>query len=224
MPPKITALIDKTDTIELVRDQVAGILKLELDHQQTLAPPGVLMPRVFVERSRPWGEFLSASATGAPIINVWLDNANYDGATSNVVERQRADAIINVDCYGYGASVDDGNPAGGHTPGDLRAALESQRAARLARNVLMSSHYTYLDMRGVVWKRWTQSLTFFQPQLDDRAAQGVHGARLALMVQCNEFSPQFEGEALELVSAEVYRAETGELYLRADYPIPPLED
>lgn len=224
MPPKITALINKTDNIELARDQVAAILKVELANQQTLAPIGTLMPRVFVERAHPWCEFLSASATAAPIINVWIDNASYDGVSSNIVERQRADAIINVDCYGYGVSVDDGNPEGGHTPGDLAAALECQRAARLARNILMSAHYTYLDMRGVVGKRWPQSLTFFQPQLDDRAVQGVHGGRLALMVQCNEFSPQVEGEALELVSAEVYRAETGELYLSADYPIPPLEE
>jgi hypothetical protein len=218
MPPKILALIDKTDNVELVRDQVAAILKLELAHQQTLAPPGVLMPRVFVERSRPWGEFLSAPASAAPIVNVWLDNANYDGSASNTVERQRADTIINVDCYGYGASVDDGNPAGGHTPGDLTAALESQRAVRLARNVLMSSHYTYLGMRGVVGKRWPQSLTFFQPQLDDRAAQCVHGARLALMVQCNEFSPQYEGEVLELISLEVKRTETGEILFEGEYP------
>lgn len=216
MPPKITALIDKLDTIELVRDQIAGILKVELEHQQTLTDTP--MPRVFVERARPWGEYLAAPRCAAPVINVWLDNANYDGASSNVVERQRADAVVNVDCYGFGASTDDGNPAGGHVPSDLMAALEAQRAVRLARNVLMSSHYTYLDMRGVVWKRWPQSVTFFQPQLDDRAAQSVHGARLAMMVQCNEFSPQYEGEILELISVEVKRTETGEILLQGEYP------
>ena len=165
MPAEILSFIDKQDTIELVRDQVAAILKVELENQQTLAPEGVLMPRVFIERSRPWGEFLSAPEAAAPILNVWIDNANYDGASSNVVERQRADVTINIDGYGYGVSVDDGDPEGGHTPSDLASALEAQRAARFARNILMASHYVYLGMRGVVWKRWTQSLTFFQPDI-----------------------------------------------------------
>jgi hypothetical protein len=45
------------------------------------------------------------------------------------------------------------------------------------------------------------------------------GARVALEVQFNEFSPQVQGETLELVSVQVKRTDTGELLVRADYEI-----
>lgn len=213
MPPKILELIDKVDNVEVVRDQIAAILAVELAHQTTLGAE--LMPRVFLERANPWGEFIDAVPAQAPIINVWFDSANYDGAASNIVERQKADAIYNIDCYGCGVAVEAG---AGHTPADIAAALEAQRAARLVRNILMAGVYTYLGLRGVVWKRWPQALTMFQPQIDNRATPRIVAGRLAFAVQFNEFSPQYEGEELEGISIEVMRAETGELYLRADYP------
>jgi hypothetical protein len=217
MPAQILELIDKQDNVEIVRDQIAAILTVELAHQAVLS--GVVdQPRVFLERSNPWGEFIDAPLGARPIINVWFDAATYNGSTSNVVARQMCEGTFNIDCYGYAVSVDDGNPTGGHSPGDEDAALECQRAVRLARNILMAGQYTYLGMRGVVWKRWPQSLNMFQPQSDNRAVQRIVGARLALQVQFNEFSPQVTGETLETLSIEVLRAETGELYLRADYP------
>lgn len=217
MPAQILELIDKHDNVEVVRDQIAAILAVELAHQAVLS--GLGQPRVFVERSNPWGQFIEADRTAQqPIINVWFDTANYDGSTSNIVERQKCEATFNVDCYGYAVSVDGGNPGVGHSPGDQAAALECQRAVRQARNILMSAHYTYLGLRGLVWKRWPQSLSMFQPQSGTLAVQRIVGARLALQVVFNEFSPQVTGEDLETLSIEVFRAGTGELYLRADYP------
>lgn len=213
MPPQIPDLIDKVDNVEIVRDQIAAILKVELAHQQTLTTE--LMPRVFIERSNPWGEYLEASRIARPIINVWLEGETFDGRASNIVERQTAEATFNIDCYGYGASVD---AAVGHVPGDRSAALEAQRAVRLARNILMAGVYTYLGLRGVVGKRWPQSLTMFQPTIDNRAIQRVVGARLALVVRFNEFSPQVAGEELETLLVEVRKAGTGELFLLAEYP------
>jgi len=214
MSPLIDYVIGETpDNVELIRDQVGAILKVELEHQATLT--GRPQPRVFVERSNPWGMFLEGGAIEPPIINVELDTVSFDGAASNIVERQRADAVYNVDCYGYGVSTANDN---GHEPGDQRATLECQRTVRLVRNILMSAHYTYLGLRGVVWKRWPQTITMLQPQMDDRAIQNIAAARFALAVQFNEFSPQVTGETLESLSIEVFRAGTGELYLRADYP------
>jgi hypothetical protein len=212
--PALLELIDKRDNVEIIRDQIAAILKVELTNQEVLAPAQA-QPRVFVERSNPWGEFIDAPAASQSIINVWHDSSNFDASASNIVERQKCAATYNIDCYGYAASSADG---AGHTPGDQAAAFECQRAVRMARNILMSAHYTYLGLRGLVWKRWPQTISMFQPQLDNRAAQRVVGGRLAFQVSFNEFSPQVTGELLELVSTEVLRAETGELYLRADYP------
>lgn len=214
MPAQIAEVIGSTqDNLENIRDQIAAILKVELANQAVLTEQA--QPRVFLERSNPWGVFLEGASSELPVINVWFDTLSYEGTASNIVERQRAEATYNIDCYGYGASVES---AAGHTPGDQTAALECQRAIRLARRILMSAHYTYLGMRGTVWKRWPQSITVFQPEIDSRAVQNVVAGRLTLSVQFNEFSPQITGETLETLSVEVLRAGTGELYLRADYP------
>jgi hypothetical protein len=213
MPALINELIDKVDNVEIVRDQIAAILKVELANQALLSSTPAL--RVFSERSNPWGMFIDADQGTTPILNVWFDSASYDGSASNIVERQKADATYNIDCYACGTSVE---TLTGHSPGDEIAVRESQRAARLARNILMSAHYVYLGLRGLVWKRWPQTLTSFQPQSENRQAQRISATRLALQVQFNEFSPQVVGQELETLSVEVFRAGTGELLLAAEYP------
>lgn len=219
MPALISELIDKRDNVEIIRDQIAAILVVELAHQKLLSG-NLPYPSVFIERSAPWGQFIEATAAMPPIINVWFDSSSFDASTSNVTERQKCEAVFNIDCYGAAVSQDDGNPTGGHQPGDLQAALEAQRAVRLARNILMAGHYTYLGLRGLVWKRFPQTINMFQPQLDFRGVQRIVGARLALGVAFNEFSPQVQGEPLETLMIEVLRTETGQLYLRAEYPNP----
>lgn len=224
MPALISEIIATPDNFEAIRDQIAAILVVELANQKVLT--GTEPPRVFVERSNPWGEFLdvpeeepTAPVTPpTPIINVSFESATFDGAASNIVQRQKVDGIFNIDCYACAVSADDGEIAGGHIAADRLAAFRAHATVRLARQILMSAHYTYLAMRGVVWKRWTQSLTMFQPQQDNRQAQRVVAGRLSLLVQFNEFSPQNTGETLELISIEVKRAETGQVYLLADYP------
>jgi hypothetical protein len=213
----IQALIDKQDNAEIVRDEIAAILLAEAASQKALAvdagkDPALWDLRVFTERSNPWEELNEDNAT--PIVNVWWENENFNESASNTVSQQQADAVFNIDCYGYGISQDDTE---GHKPGDREAAFEAQRAVRLVRNILMASDYTYLGLRGLVWKRWPQSITIFQPQISERNVDNVVGARLALGVKFNEFSPQYTGVTLELVSMKVYRKETGELLLDTNF-------
>lgn len=212
MPALIDTLLATPDNVEVVRDQIAAILKLEIDHQGVLGLSPV--PRVFSERSNPW----EIPSNDVPIINVWFDTESFDGAASNVVERQKCDGTFNVDVYAFGTSK---KTAGGHTPGDELAALRCLRTLRLCRQILMSAHYTYLGLRGIVWKRWPQTLGMFRPPTDDHSAQNIVAGRLALVVSYNEFSPQVEGDVLETLTVEVKRAETGELYFSAQYPTPP---
>lgn len=215
-------LIDKQDNFEIIRDQIAAILLTEIISQIALATtagkpnPDDWKLRIFTERANPWEQFLQAPVVDtSPLVNVWYDNSNFDENSSNTFERQKAVGIFNIDCYGYGISADDGGS--GHTPGDKAAALEVQKALRLCRNILMAAEYAYLGMRGLVWKRWPQSVTVFQPQQDGQTVQRVIGARLALQVEFNEFSPQVAGEDLEFISIDVIRAEDGEIVLEADY-------
>lgn len=216
----IAGIIDKQDNFEVIRDQIAAILATEVANQMALATAGGKDPddwklRIFSERSNPWEQLLNEQVDRSPIVNVWFDNSNFDPAASNISERQKTEGVFNIDCYGYGISSDEMD--GGHNPGDKEAAFEVHKALRLVRNILMSAEYTYLGLRGVVWQRWSQSITVFQPQLDGRQMQQMVGARLAFRVVFNEFSPQVPAETLELVSVGVKRTEDGEIVVEADY-------
>lgn len=221
----IAALIDKKDTVEIVRDQIAAILTLEVASQMALATnagknPNDFKLRIFSERTNPWEQFLNHEDgdDDSPLVNVWWDNSNFDMKASNIVERQKSEAVYNIDCYGFAVSKD--NPGGGHDPGDQEAAFEAHRAIRLVRNILMAAEYTYLDLRGTVWRRWTQAITIFQQQQDSNTMQQIVGARLAFRVEFSEFSPQIPTEILELLSVKVRRTEDGEIVIDADYSYP----
>ena len=216
----IEALIDKQDNFEIIRDQIAAILATEVTNQKQLATaagkdPALWDFKVYTERSNPWEGYLNDTAELTPIVNVWYDNSNFLEASSNIVERQTTEAIFNIDCYGVANSSD--NEAGGHNPGDKEAAFAVQRIIRLVRNILMSAEYIYLGLRGVVWQRWPQTITMFQPQQDRGNVRPVIAARIGFKVKFNEFSPQLSGDMLELLSATVKRAEDGQILFGADY-------
>lgn len=216
----IDGLIDKQDGFEIVRDKIAVILATEIANQQVLAGLAGKDPidwklRIFSERSNPWEQFLKSSQDHTPLVNVWYDSSNFDKTGSNVVKRQKTNGTYNIDCYAYGVSAD--VPAGGHTPGDLEAALEVHKTARLVRNILMSANYVYLDLRGLVGGRWCESITVFQPQIDNRSVENVIGCRIVLSASFNEFSPQVLEETLEFLSVVIKRTEDGEVIINADY-------
>lgn len=217
-------LIDKQDSFEIIRDQIAAILVTEVAAQMALAvtagkDPELWKLRVFSERSNPFEQFLNdPEADISPLVNIWVDNSQFDPGASNISERQKSETIYNLDCYGIGVSKD--VAAGGHTPGDEKASLDVQRAVRLTRNIFMASENTYLKLRGLVWGRWPHSIDFFQPQIDGRTVQQVKGARFALRVSFNEFSPQYVPETLELITNTIKRAEDGEILIEADYEYP----
>lgn len=216
----IQELIDKQDNFELVRDQIAAILASEEASQRAIAAlagrdPEEWRLRVYAERSNPFEQWLNDQTDCSPIVNVWFDSSSFDGLAGNTVERQKTEAVYNIDCYGFGLASDEAG--GGHNPGDQAAAFQAHKALRLVRNILMAAQYTYLGLRGVVWRRWPQSVTSFQPQQDARQAQQVVGVRLAFRVQFNEFSPENAPETLEFLSIDVIRAEDGQILVEADY-------
>lgn len=223
----IDALIDKIDTSEIVRDKIAEILLAETTSQQALATtagppkdPDDWKFRVFIERVNPWEEFLDLPDTvenpdrGFPIVNVSFDNSSFDQRHGNTVERQRATGIYFIDCLAYGVAAVDG---AGHTAGDQNAAVECQRVVRLVRNILMAATHTYLDMRGVVARRWPQSIQALELPVDARNAIQIAAIRISLAVDFNEFSPQIEGVPLEVLSVTLQRADNDQAYFVAQY-------
>jgi len=216
-------LIDKQDSFEIIRDQIALILASEVANQMALATAAAEDPelwnlKIYTERSNPWEQFLNKSTVVTPIANVWFESENFDKKASNLIERQKGTGVFNIDCIGFGVSEADGT---GHLPGDELAAKNVQRAIRLVRNILMAAENLYLQLpRGTAWDRFPQAITTFQPAIDTQSVQKIVGARLVLNVSYNEFSPQVQGETLELVSIDIKRAEDGAVLAEADYTYP----
>lgn len=212
----IQELVDKLDTFEIVRNKIAQILANESASQQQLAvdagkDPNLWRLEVFEERSVPWDD--DTYGPDDLVVNVWFDNATVSEGSSNTVECQTMRGTFNVDIVGFGESQGDGN---GQLSGDEVAARNAQRGIRLVRNFLMASQYTYLELRNVVGERMPQDVQSFQPQQNNRAGVKVVGARLALAVRYLEFSPQYEGPLLSLVSTQVTRRSDGKVVAEVD--------
>lgn len=218
----IPVLIDKQDTFEAVRDQIALILATESANQQALAiaatkDPDLWKLNIFTEASNPWNRFtnIDSSSDLTPLVNVWYDTGSFPGTKGDTVERQAHEATYNVDCYGVAISATDGGT--GQLPGDSAAAVEVQRTVKLVRNILMAAQNVYLQLQGTVWQRWIQSITVFQPQLDDQSAQHIVGARVALRVTFNEFAPQYATEVLEYLAVDITRSADGFVLAETDF-------
>ncbi len=243
MPALITELVDRFENSELICTQIGAILLVESLAQQALATqagkdPALWKLRVFVERSCAWDQFqdppdasdpdAALTFDSSPIVNISFDQETFDKSRSNVVERQTADGVFNIDCFGLGISADLPDSLG-HLPGDAAAAIEAKRAYRLCRSILMGGAYTYLGFPRakdapsppgqIVWGRWVQSIQMQTVPASERTAQHIVAARIALQVTYSEFSPQVIGVPLELISTTVTRSDTGQVLLTADYPI-----
>jgi hypothetical protein len=224
---RIETLIEDRDSFEILRDEIASILRVESAAQQALAiaagqDPRLWKLRVYTERSIPWSEFQDgpdgATEDVSPVINVSFDAANYERSGSDVFSQQKTVGTFNIDCYGYGVATDRGTE---HDAGDQLAAQEAQRAFRLVRKILMAAHWQKLGQDGFVWERWPSSVNAFQPQRDNAQTSHVQALRFALEVTFNEFSPQHVPEELELISTEIKRDGDGKILVTVDIPTPP---
>ena len=220
----IATLITRVDAAEVVRDQIAQLLADESAAQQALATAAAENPelwrlRVYRERSTPWETFTGEApiVDTAPVINVMYQGSDFPDATGGAVDCQTGEATYNIDCYGYGASSSDGGA--GQVLGDEQAALAVQRATRLVRSVLMAGEYTYLGLRGTVFRRWVESVRVFQPEERQDAVYRVVGARVVLGVRLQELSPQVEGVTLESLGVELRRASDGQVLASATYSV-----
>lgn len=199
MSAKITTLIDKQDTNEMVRDQIAAILAVEIANQRTLAIVASLDPddfsfSVYIERSNPWvsGEM--------PLVNVIFDNDRFDNKNSNQIDRQRAVGTFHIDCYANKNTTDDNS-------GDELSSKEADHIARLVRNIIMAGEYTYLGLgyrelgtgNNLVTKRYVMRREKFQPDIRNEAYENIIACRITVEVEYDELSPQAEMEDFELL-------------------------
>ncbi len=220
MAALITTLIDKTDSNELVRDQLAAILAVEVANQRVLAAAAAKDPNdysftIYTEKSRPW------ETDKFPCVNIIFDNDRFDNKNSNNIDRQRVIGTYHIDCYAKKNTNDS-------QTGDERASREADRIARLVRNILMMNEYTYLlfgsreALAGtiptqLVFSRYIQRREKWQPDIRTEGFENVIACRLTTEVVYDEFSPQTETVDFETIINSCIRGEDDEVLFGAEY-------
>ena len=223
-------LIDKQDNIEIIRDQIAFILVTESANQIALATtagkpePDDWKLRVYTEASNPLEQWLNiddeniGTIDKSPIIDIRVDTSSPHREAGDVIKNQPATSTYFIDCYGLGISED--VAAGGHKAGDQVSALEAQKAVRLVRNILMAAQQVRLQLpAGIVGRRWVESVTYFQPEIDNIQTPNIYGARMTFTVYHDEVTQEFAGENIEKITIEIKRKADGKIILEAEYPI-----
>ena len=211
----ITELIDKQDNCEIVRDKVAVILAVEIANQRALAvtagkpDPDQWFFDVYIERSRPWevltdndGSEIGDIKNG--LVNVTFDSDSFDNRGSANLNTQRAKGVILLDCYAH-------INASSTAAGDEATSKDSERIARLVRNIIMYAGYTYLDFRGVVSRRYVNKRDKLQPDIRQEGFENVIVTRLSLEVDYEEYSTEATPETLETVFGECTLSDTGQV-------------
>jgi hypothetical protein len=214
----IDKLIDKQDSFEIVRDQIAAILVTESANQQVLAAaasqdPSLWALKVYTERATAF-EAARLGEDLTPIINIWYESSSTDLSASNNFQRQATNGVFNIDIYGFGNGSE--TPTG-QLVADEEAAFSMQRALRLVRNMLKANIYVRLGLDGLVWDQTPNSTTTFQVETDATQVTRCVACRMALGVKFNEFSPQQDPSELDYVAISISRAEDGQIIAEADY-------
>ena len=194
----ITERFNEPDNIEIIRDQMAGIIALEMDKQYEMAiddddpVASDFLARVLVENDEP----LNAGGDNVdifPLINVSVDSRSLVDGTS-AVNYDKAQATVFVDCYQIGNNS--GIFAG------RKATIKAWKLARCVRRILRSDYYKYLRLRGVVSDVKIANMKAGVPAMNDSAIMVVL-VRLSVDVVFDEAAPIVKGESLELIPVQI---------------------
>lgn len=230
----IKTLIDKQDNFELIRDEVAAILAVETAGQKVLAIEAGKNPdlwdfAIYVERSNPWNILYDSNSKiikDVPLVNVFFTSESSVGSQSDPINQTKMNGQVIIDALSGKTDIIS-ETTGGMQYGDELAARDVQRIIKLVRNILMSGIYTYIftsiendvpiAVKGIVTKRSFSEIQVFTPDINDRPAGHIIGARMTLNVEYAEFSPQQEGVTLDTLFSRCTRTEDGSIYFDAEF-------
>jgi hypothetical protein len=203
--PQITELIEEPDTLEVMRDQLAALLSLELQNQYALArEKGIpraqdYSVKVFVENTRPY-DGATIGRGQISLINILVSKVT--APTSNPrIGNQKEKAIVFIDCAA------DGNNTGNFRD-DKSATFRAWKIMRLVRRIVMSDQYAYLGMRGTVTSRTFTQMEAGSPNI--QAALALTVIRATLEVDFVERSIETPSVTLEGIDYTV-DADTGQV-------------
>lgn len=197
---KIDTLLNTPDNVEIIRDQICGILAIELDNQYELAKQAGdpvaddYNIKVHQEETEPWSITTESDSKAFPLVNVCLQDVSAQ-AGSTSTDKRASRASFNLDCYCSGSFNGDGT-------GGRHAVTKAWKAARVIRNIIDAASYTYLGLRGIVTSRQIQSIETGLPNLND-ASINVCICRIRLVVDYYEHSPQVSGPIIEPIHISI---------------------
>jgi hypothetical protein len=196
MDNKINILLENADNIELIRDQLCAILKVECTGQQELAKgtPDAADYRIGVwkGKSRPWSLTEdSEKKKPFPLVNVQLMGFKADSPAGPAIGQKKYVGEFFLDCYAHGEF-------GIEEADDTDSAIKAWKVGRVIRNILTSEHHSYLGLRGIVRDYKITEGKTGDPRNNEQSAQSITICRLVLSVDYYEDSPQVETGKFEL--------------------------
>jgi hypothetical protein len=134
MSAKILGLIP-VQTFEMVRDQVAAILAVELANQLQYDSTLPIPSKVYIERFIPFD-----ANTEMPAVNVNFWKVEFKNKT---VVKSEGDMYLNIDIYNASNTI-------GGVRGDQLASVALQRLAGICRGIVQNPEYYTLNLPGLV--------------------------------------------------------------------------
>lgn len=194
---KITERLNEPDAFEIIRDQIAGIIDIEMENQYQMAlaesDPVAEDYKVttYIENDEPLAA--GSDLNIFPIVNVWLDQTRNESGSAKV-NTTKETATYRIDLYAIGNY--DGKFAG------RKASLKAWKLARCVRRILKSDAYTYLLLRGLVSGTEIKSMEGGAPNMADSAVK-VSQVRITLDVTFDQNAPRTTGEILEIIPVTI---------------------
>lgn len=201
LDPAVKELIASPDNIEVIRDQIAALLALDLANQYALAQeakdPHAADYRVgvYVENDGPFQyvDEQTPDANPFPCVNVSVDSTGQEKGTASV-NKQVMSAQFFVDVYATGNTASDADMG-------TRASLKAWKTARIVRRILRAEANTYLRLRGIVGK---VSFRFQAGEPNSpQSSIRVKMVRITLGVDYVEDVPVTQGMPVEIISATI---------------------
>jgi len=197
--PQITELIEAADNVELVRDQIAALLSLELQNQHELAKNAGTKDaddydiEIYVENSRPYDTTDDDDIIS--LVNIVCQQVTAPHSNPRM-GNQKSQAIFDIYCIANGNSLGDFRD-------DKSATFRAWKIMRLIRQIVMSEQYAYLGMRRIVTSRTFTKMESGTPNPGSQGAKFFSVIKASLEVQFVEGfidgpSVPFDGYAFEV--------------------------
>lgn len=222
MTAKITTLIDKYDNMEIIRDEIAAIIAVEIANQKVLAvadnqDPALYDFSIYTEKTTAWEMIENSDGkieTQVPLVNVYIESASIVNSKGSDVTQTVYNVKYNIDCL---SAKNHSVSQSGIMRADELAARDAQRVIRLVRNILQSAVYRRLNYGGIISNRSLSSITMFQPQINNTSAQHVVGSRLVYTADITEYSPEYEAEIIDLIQGYCTRGDDGKILFEIEF-------